>query len=175
MSLPTLSDFGIKTPAYIRAIRSLTQWNPEGCNTLEERARVVAENVFNEASHFYSIWLVSTDQELYSVIASLTEYRKPREQNIDFIWIVENELQEVGITVKNESEGGCLHAQHLHFNVQINPYMAEKLCNYLIHKEREAKRLVKKSQTTPILKHQKQLGCRTTDSNLEHCECEHWQ
>lgn len=82
--LPSLSDFGIIAPAYIREIRSRTRWNPEGCNTIKERARVVAESLFNQVNHLYSIWLVSTEQELYSVIACRTDNRNPREQRHRF-------------------------------------------------------------------------------------------
>ncbi|MEH2104665.1 hypothetical protein [Nostoc sp.] len=170
--LPTLLEFGIEAPAYIREIRSRTRWNPEGCDTVEKRARVVAENLFDEPSHLYSIWLVSTDQELYNVIASRTDNRNPRERDIDFIWITEDELQEVGIIAENKPEGNCLRAQHLHFNVQVEPLMAEKLCECLIRKGREAKRFGKKAHTTPILESQKKLGCKATESGLEHCECE---
>jgi len=126
--LPSLSDFGIDVPSYIREIRSRTRWNPEGCNTIEERARVVAGSLFNEANHLYSIWLVSTEQELYSVIACRTDNRNPRERDIDFIWIAEDELQEIGIVPENQPEGNCLNAKHLHFNVIIEPLVAEKLC-----------------------------------------------
>jgi hypothetical protein len=63
--------------------------------------------------------LVSTEQELYNVIACRTDNRNPRERDIDFIWIAEGELQEIGIVPENKPEGSCLNAQHLHFNVKI--------------------------------------------------------
>lgn len=171
--LPTLAELGIEAPAYIRKIDSRVRWNPEGWNTIEERARLVAEKLFREPANLYSIWLVSTDQEFYSVVASLSEYRSPKNQDIDFIWMTESELQEVGISAENKPEGGCLHAQNLHFNVQIDLRVAEELCAYLLRKGREAKRC-KKSNTALILAHQKQLGCKATDSHLENCECEQW-
>jgi hypothetical protein len=179
--LPSLSDFGIDVPAYIREIRSLTRWNPEGCNTIEERARVieerarvVAQSLFNEVDNLYSIWLVSTEQELYNVIAYRTDNRNPRERDIDFIWIAEDELQELGIIPENQPEGNCLNAQHLHFNVTIERPVAENLCKYLMYKGREAKRFRKKAHTTPILEHQRKLGCKAAGSNLGHCACEQW-
>ncbi len=89
--------------------------------------------------------------------------------------MTEKELQEVGINPENQPEGRCLHAQNLHFNVQIAPHMAEKLCDYLIRKGRDANRCEKRSHTTLILTHQEQLGCKVTDSDSEHCECEQWQ
>jgi hypothetical protein len=171
--LPTLAELGIEAPAYLRKIDSRAKWYPEGCNTIEERARVVAEKLFREPGNLYSIWLVSTEKELYSVVASLSEYRSPKNQNIDFIWMTESELQEIGISINNHLEGGCLYAQRLHFNAQIDLRTAEKLCAYLIRKEREPKRCTK-SNTTLILAHQKHLGCQATDSDLENCECEYW-
>ena len=172
---PTLSEFSIEAPVFIRKIDSRARWNPEGCNTVKERAKVVAENLFREPGDLYSIWLVSTDQELYSVVASLSEYRSSKNKNIDFIWMTEEELQEVGISPKNQPEGGCLHARNLHFNVQIEPRMAEKLCEHLICKGRDANRCEKKAHTTLILAHQEQLGCKATDSDLADCKCEQWQ
>lgn len=100
--LPTLSEFGIEAPVFIRKIDSRARWNPEECSTIEERARVVAEKLFRDPDNLYSIWRVRTDQELYSVIASLSEYRSPKNQNIDFIWMTEKELQEVGINPENQ-------------------------------------------------------------------------
>ena len=172
--LPSLLDFGIQPPAYIREIRSRTRWEPEGCNTIEERARAVAESLFDKPTHLYSIWLVSTDQEFYGVVASRTDDRNPREQDIDFIWVTEDELQEVGLIADKKSEGKCLNVRHLHFNVTIEPLMAEKLCKYLMSKGREAKRFAKRVHTKPVLEHQKKLGCKAANSNLEHCECEQW-
>jgi hypothetical protein len=172
--LPSLSDFGIEAPAFIREIRSRTRWNPEGCNTIEERARAVSENLFDAVDHLYSVWLVSTEQDLYSVIAARTDNRNPRERDIDFIWVTEDELKEIGIAAENHPGGNCLNAQHLHFNVPIEPHMAEKLCDYLMRKGREAKRFVKKTHTKPVLEHQKKLGCKAADSDLEQCDCEQW-
>ena len=173
--LPTLSEFGINAPVYIRKIDSRARWHPEGCNTLEERVSVVAEKLFREPENLYSIWLVSTDQEFYSVVAALSEYRSPRNQNIDFIWMTKEELKQVGMNPTNHPEGSCLHAQKLHFNVHIDPHKAENLCDCLIRQGREAKRCAKKTHTTLILTHQEQIGCKATKSNLVSCMCEQWQ
>ncbi|MBW4519300.1 MAG: hypothetical protein KME16_06310 [Scytolyngbya sp. HA4215-MV1] len=169
--LPTLSEYGIETPAYIRKIDSLARWNPEGCSTLEERAKIIAEKLFREPHNLYSIWLVNTDREFYSIVASLSEYRSPKNQNIDFIWLTEKDFQEIGIHPENQPEGGCLHAQYFHFNITIEPYSAEKLCDYLLRQGREAKRC-QKAKTAQILAYQKQIGCKATDNNLIRCECE---
>lgn len=172
--LPSLSDFGIDVPVYIRKIDSRSRWNPEDCNTLEERAKAVAGALFREPKNIYSIWLVNTDQEFYSVIASLSEYRSPRNQNIDFIWITQDELSLLELSPINYPEGGCLHARSCHFNIYIDSSNAETLCSYLIQQGREANRCSRNLHTKIILAHQEEIGCKATNRNLENCECEEW-
>lgn len=170
--LPTLLEFAVESPAFIRKINSLTSWNPEGGDSnLAERARLATEKLFKEPNDIYSLWLVNTDQELYSVVASLSANRSPKNQNIDFIWIAESELQDLSIQLEQTLEGSCLQVQALHFNARIDKGTAEKLCYSLMRQGREAKRC-KKTQTTLILEHQKQRGCKATESNFQSCECE---
>ncbi|MBD2492430.1 hypothetical protein [Aulosira sp. FACHB-615] len=172
--LPTLSEFGIEPPVYIRKIDSRASWHPqEGDANLAERARLAATKLFKEPDNIYSLWLVNTEQEFYSVVASLSANRSPKNQNLDFIAIKETELREVGINFQPVSEGGCLYVQSLHFNAQIDKETAEKLCYSLMSQGREAQRC-KKVQTTEILEHQQKFGCRATDSPATSCECNQW-
>lgn len=171
--LPTLSEFGIDSPVFIRKIDSRGHWNPEGCKTLAERARAITKKLFKSSERQYSIWLVRQDQEFYGVIASLSAGRSPRNQDIDFIWMTESELAEVGITLESVTEGDCLQVRELHFNAQIDQASAENLCLSLLNKEREAQRCKKKPHIIPILEHQKKIGCRATEAGQSTCECEH--
>ncbi|MCL1470775.1 hypothetical protein [Argonema antarcticum] len=167
--LPTLAEFGAQFPVFIRKIDSRARWNPEGCNSIEERANRVAERLFTK--DVYSIWRVTSDLEFYGVIASLSATRNPRNQDIDFIWITEEELQEVGITIEKKIEGDCLYVQKLHFNTRIDNDTAKRLCYNLLTKGREANRC-KKNQTIQILEYQEKRGCKAVKSNLIQCECE---
>jgi hypothetical protein len=170
--LPTLSEFGVTTPAYIRKIDSRASWHPqEGDVNLDVRARLAAEKLFKEPGNIYSLWLVNTEQEFYSVVASLSANRSPKNQNLDFIWLTESELQVFGISFQQVSEGSCLYVRKLHFNADIDRETAEKLCQLLMSQGREAQRC-KKAQTTLILEHQKQLGCKATEFSVPSCECE---
>lgn len=167
--LPTLAEFGAQFPVFIRKIDSRVRWNPEGCNSIEERANLVAERLFTK--EVYSIWRVTSDLEFYGVIASLSAGRNPRNQDIDFIWITEEELQEVGMIIEQKPEGDCLYVQKLHFNTRIDNHTAKRLCYNLLTKGREAKRC-KKNQTTQILEYQDKLGCKAIKSNSMKCGCE---
>lgn len=167
--LPTLEDFGISAPVYIRKIDNINRWNPEGCSNIEERAKRVADSLFRE--DVYSLWKVASDEEFYGVIASLSARRNPKDQNIDFIWILEQDLQEVHIVTELKVEGDCLDVQELHYNARIDTMAAQKLCYNLIIKGREAKRC-KRAQTKLILEYQGEKGCKATSSNFSKCSCQ---
>jgi hypothetical protein len=172
--LPTLSDFGINPPIYLRKINSRGHWHPQDCDTLAERASAVSKKLFNSPTNVYSLWRVDTDQAFYGVIASLSANRSPKNQDFDFIWITEFELQKLDIKVQLSSEGDCLYVQNMHFNVLITPSNAEILCFDLINCGRDAQRCKKKPQTTPILTYQSLLGCKATETEHQSCKCEEW-
>lgn len=167
--LPTLKEFGITSPVYIRKIDSRGRWNPEECKSVEERAEKVANSLFKE--EVYSIWLVTSDSDFYGAVASLSAKRTPKQQDVDFIWITEEELQEVGIVAQPKPEGDCLAVNNLHFNAEINSIQARKLCYNLITKNREPKRCTKKA-TSLILQEKEAMGCKAIKSNIVRCKCE---
>lgn len=167
--LPNLEEFGINPPVYIRKIDSRSRWNPEGCSNDEERAKRIADSLFKE--EVYSLWKVNSNDEFYGVIASLSSRRNPKHQDIDFIWIMEEELQEVGIKPEAIPEGDCLFVQNLHFNAQINNTKAEQLCLNLLRKGRQAQRC-KRNTTKKILEYQANRQCKAANSNFLQCRCE---
>lgn len=167
--LPTLKEFGIMPPVFIRKIDSRGRWNPEDCRTVEDRAKRVADSLFRE--EVYSLWLVTSDLDFYGIVASLSARRTPKHQDIDFIWITEEELKEVGIVPKPESEGACLNVQSLHFNAQITSDEATKLCYNIMLKKRDAQRCKKKA-TTLILEYKEQMGCKAIRNDSLQCRCE---
>lgn len=167
--LPTLEKFGITPPVYIRKIDSRGRWDPEECKSVEERTKRVVDSLFRQ--EVYSIWLVTSDSDFYGVVASLSARRTPNQQDIDFIWITEEELQEVGIVAQAEPEGDCLAVKELHFNAVINSNQATKLCYNLITKNREAKRCRKKD-TSLILEDKEAMGCKAIKGDVVRCRCE---
>lgn len=166
--LPTLESFGISPPVYIRKIRSKSSWNPDESDPKEALIKI-AEASFDEVS---SIWLVNSEQNFYSVIASLSSRRNPRDQNIDFIWLTENELDSVGIPKYQTMEGECLFSQNLHYNIEVTKDLAIQLCNILKQKNRQSLRCKKKQHTQVILAYQEKIGCKAISNNQELCECE---
>jgi hypothetical protein len=60
--LPTLADFNITPPVYLRKINSRGRWNPENSG-IEDRIQKVADSNFNNPSNIYSLWLVNSDDE----------------------------------------------------------------------------------------------------------------
>ncbi|MBD2692282.1 hypothetical protein [Anabaena catenula] len=167
--LPTLEDFGVQTPAYIRKINKLTHWHPENCNSQQERAQKAAIDIFDDGIN--SLYLVKSDQDFYATIVAISANRTPKDQNFDFIWITQEELQEVGIKFELVIEGACLHSQKLHFNASLDTNTGCKLCENIMSKNREAKRC-KKKNTMEILNHLKTLGCKALVTNSPNCKCE---
>ncbi|HBC42980.1 MAG TPA: hypothetical protein DCZ88_14130 [Pseudanabaena sp.] len=172
--LPTLADFDIRSGVFIRKLNKLTHWHPqEGDNDLSLRAKLASEKIFpDERKH--SLWYVSTESEFYGVVASMTATATPKNRDIDFIWIEESELQEVGVVFENVPNGNCLYVKSLHFDADINKSIFHDLCYNLMSKQREAYRC-KKRQTTCILEYQRQIGCKSTDIDAESCECQSWR
>jgi len=169
--LPTLADFDIRSGVFIRKLNKHTHWYPqEGDNDLFLRAKLGSEKIFPDGRK-HSLWYVSTEREFYGVVASLTATATPKNRDIDFIWIEESELQEVGVIFENIPNGDCLHVKSLHFDAEINKNIFQNLCHNLMSKQREAYRC-KKRQTTCILEYQRQIGCKSTDTDLESCECQ---
>jgi hypothetical protein len=167
--LPTLEDFGVQTPAYIRKINKLTHWHPEGCNSQQERAQKAAIDIFNDGVN--SLYLVKLNEDFYATIVAISVNRNPKDQNFDFIWITEKELKEVGINFELVIEGDCLHCQKLHFNASVDTNAAFQLCENLMSTKREAKRC-KKKDTKEILNHLGSLGCKAMLPNSPNCKCE---
>lgn len=167
--LPTLQEFGIDRPVFLRKINSRAHWNPEGVTDNHDRARQVAERLFQSPRGIYSLWRIATEQEFYSVIGALSATRSPQNQDIDFIWMYELEASD--IVMEPVEEGECLHAQPLHFNARIDQASTINLCYRLINAGRVAYRCKRKA-TASILENQKSWGCKAYVKQSDSCRCE---
>ena len=167
--IPTLENFGVTTPAYIRKIGATTHWQQEDCNSQKDRAEKAAAKIFKDGVN--SLYLVKSDQDFYATIVAISINRNPQDQNFDFIWITEEELQEAGINFELVIEGACLYSQKIHFNASINIQSACELCENIMSKNREAKRC-KKKDTKEILNYLESLGCKAIVPNTPNCKCE---
>ena len=153
--IPTLDKFGIINPVFIRKIDSRARWIQYD-STVEDREKKIARDVFN--SEICSLWWVKSDEDFYGFVASISSNRSPQNQNIDFIPILKNELDEVGIDYQCIAEGDCLAVRHLHYNAEITEAQAILLCRKLISRNQQPQRC-KKKQTQLILQHQQKKGC----------------
>lgn len=171
-TLPGLEDFEIHKPGYIRKLRSRDRWHPEGCDTLEERAKAVVQKIFANPEQIYSLWFVENSEQFYGVVAALSAGRSPRNQNVDFLWIDPEELASAAVELTQISEGQFWFVSDLHFNAQIGPVSAEKLCLLMMQAGREAQRCKEKKHTTLILEYQTEKGCKATEASRKRCDCE---
>lgn len=169
-TLPTLEQFSIITPVFIRKIDNRNHCYPEGCDdNLEDRAKKVSGKIFKDK--VCSLWKVTLDEEFYGVIASLSAGRKYKNQAIDFIWITQEDLEEVNIVIQAEPEGKCLYVKNLHFNIHLDSFLAQTLCHTIFKKGREPKRC-QKNDTQNILNHQESKNCRAIDDKLLDSPCQ---
>ena len=140
---PSLSDFGIEPGSFIRKLNNRNHWNSYADIESEDNYRALANKIFGEREGVYSLWKVTTNQEFYGVIASLTADATPQNKNIDFIWIEAVDLTTAGIAIKPIVEGKCLEVEDAHFDATIGRKEAEQLCRTLLRKKRYAERCKK--------------------------------
>jgi hypothetical protein len=153
--IPTLDQFGITQPVFIRKIDSIGRWVQHDSGTLDKASKI-AIDVFDE--EICSLWRVESNEDFYGFVASISSNRSPQNQNIDFIWMTQNDLEKAEIKPENIPEGDCLAVKKLHYNATINAFQASLLCSELIKRQQEPQRCRKK-QTKLILQHQKAKGC----------------
>lgn len=165
--LPQLQDFNLNPPIFLRKIQSRARWNPE-CSSIEDKVKKIVEGVFNE--EIYSIWQINSNEDFYGFVASISSTRNPRNQDIDFISITNEELQESGIQIQQINEGNCLAVQNLHYNASIDKHQAIALCQILVNRNRQAQRC-KRRQTESILEYQRQKGCFAVAEDSKSCIC----
>jgi hypothetical protein len=169
VQLPTLSGFGIQPPAYIHKIDRGTYWEYE--EGISEGVEHALRNIFNNPDYLYSLWLVNSDLDFSCVAASLNAYRNSPNEQINFIWLTNEDLDKVGLTVTPSDEGKCLYAQKLHFNVFIEPDKAKELCYLLMENKRKTVRCTK-GQMKLVVEFNSQRGCRAYENYPALCSCE---
>ncbi|MDX2231104.1 MAG: hypothetical protein NW220_15820 [Leptolyngbyaceae cyanobacterium bins.349] len=171
--LPSLTDFDIYKPGYIRKVDKRGHWKPEDCHDLETRAKAASERVFKANSeNLHSLWYIETAEQFYGMIADLSAERPHKNQDIDFVWIDAEELTLASIELIPSPGKHCVFVSNLHVNARIDPVIAEKLCLIMMQADREAQRCKKKQHTTPMLEYQTGKGCKATETSREHCDCE---
>lgn len=169
--LPTLADFNISSPVYLRKINSRGRWNLENTGS-ENLIQKVVDGNFNKDNNIYSLWLVNSDEDLYGIISALSADRNPKDQDIDFIYLTPEEIENLSIKIEQTTEGKCLAVADLHHNATIPKEIAYQLCQLLkIKNTREAQRC-KRKQTKAILEHQKEKGCKAVEPLSEKCYCQ---
>ncbi len=171
MILPTLQEFGIHPPVFIRKLDRLSDWNPEVPDP--DRPQRVAELVFRDSDRIFSLFKVTCDRDFHSTVTAINANRTPQNQNFDFIWIAPKELEMAGIQPEKVPEGKCLQARNLHFNANISIDQAMNLCSGLIDASRQGHRCPK-TKAKAILEQQKKLGCLALDCDSKDCDCESW-
>jgi hypothetical protein len=165
--LPTLDTFDIIPPVFIRKINSRNRWIQYSSEEEEDRDKKIANDVFNAEK--CSLWWVNSDEDFYGFVASISANRSPQNQNIDFILIPKEDLDELNIKYEQISEGDCLAVKHLHYDALIKEEQAILICRKHLNIDRQPQRCNKR-QTQAILEHQKQKGCVAVTKNPQSCQ-----
>ena len=143
-------------PVFIRKINNKNRWI-QYSEDIKDREQKIAEDVFSQEK--CSLWRIESDDDFYGFVASISSNRSPQNQNIDFIWITENDLEKAGIKYTQVSEGDCLAVRHLHYDAVITQPQAIILCQELLNRNQPPLRCRKKKETQIILEYQAQKGC----------------
>jgi hypothetical protein len=166
---PTLSGFNIQPPVYIHKIDRGAYWEYE--EDISEGVEHALKNIFNNPDYLYSLWLVTSDLAFSCVAASLNAYRDSPNEQINFIWLTNDDLDKVGLTATPSDEGKCLYAQKLHFNVFIEPDKAKELCYHLMENNRKTVRCTK-GQMKLVVESNLKRGCKAYENSPALCSCE---
>ncbi len=161
--------YDIKLPVYIHKIDRSSYWVCE--DGIEQGVENALNNIFNSHDYIYSIWLVTSEQDLCCVAATLNANRGSPTEEIPFIWMTQEDLEHIGLIPVHVDEGQCIYAQKLHFNVSIEPNKAKELCYLLMSKVKKSAKCTKK-QMKLVVDIQQNRGCKAYKNRLEVCNCE---
>lgn|GEM_PF-2800934 len=164
------SKWDIDLPVYIHKIGRATYWNFKN-GLIDQAVKHAQREIFNSNDFFYSLWLISSEEDLAYVAANLNSTRDSLTEEIYFIWIYKCELDDLGLSPLKVSEGKCLYVRKLHFNVFIKPDNAKSLCHRLMTGRREYAKCTK-GQMKQVQKMLEQQGCKVCDNCPEMCKCE---
>jgi hypothetical protein len=167
--LPTLQDFGIASPVFLRKLNKRSDWDPDVIPV--QRPQRVAELAFRESSRIFSLYHVTNEQTFYSAIVGLNAPRSPQNNDTDFIWMTSDELYAAGIQLELVVEGKCLQSRILHYDACISVEAAVKLCQNLIVGGRQAHRCSRK-KTQAILEQRRSIGCHALLTDSQYCACQ---
>ena len=148
MPLPTLAAMGIVPPAYVRKIRR-SDWGAEGDET-DARADHAVRRVFLDDMPPYSLYAISSDEDLRRVLLALNSSRaalvseeaKARERlrdSLDFVLFLPDETRQAGVTfVVTSGNTPCGYANGLHLDMEANPNQLRELCRLAFEADRPA-------------------------------------
>lgn len=105
------------------------------------------------------------------VAATLNANRNSPAEQIPFIWITREDLEQIGLIPVQVDEGECIYARKLHFNVTIEPNQAKELCYLLMGNSRNSAKCTK-GEMKSVVEVQTNGGCKAYQNHPEVCKCE---
>jgi hypothetical protein len=158
-------------PLYIRKIDKRSAWTPE-VMAEEDRPLEAANRGFPRSEKKFSLYLVSTFDELKRVTVGLNSFRRRLKEQVDFIAFTRDELDGIQACLLDAvGATGCDTANRLHVDIQIADYAkCVELCEEVMGRERTSFRVSKKDAKS-WANELELFGCLAFQNN-QNCPCE---
>ena len=150
MPLPLISGPGVGLPVFLRKIRR-SDWGAEG-DTKGARAENAALRVFLDDVPPYSLYSVSSDEDLRRVLLALNANRtaliseedratERLRDSLDYVLFLAEEARQAGVTfATTPGNTPCGYANGLHVDMSATPDRLRRLCELAIEAGRQATR-----------------------------------
>jgi len=157
-------------PVFVRKLDKKSVWGHVS-DDIGDRIPRVSSDVFSENENRFSLYSVTSDDELMRVVIGLNSFRRRLNDQMDLVAFTRAEIEEAGIVVV-ETPGNteCESANRLHVDIHAADHTAYyQLCESAITRQRPAFR-VSKSEAKSIARQLNVFGCHAFDGN-DACPC----
>lgn len=177
MALPVLEKvLGIAGPAFIRRLPKRSDWGGPGDAIDQRVANAVTEGFFKRDTSPFSLWRVTTDEELRRAALALNSTTQSRSQKVEMVAFRPEELQQVGIVAAAEQQKPgnslCPWANRLHYDLEATRQQLEALCRLAMEAGRSAGRCTEGDMNT-VLDSAKKEQCHAALDHSPGCLVEH--
>ena len=140
LSAPSFTDIALEFPSvYLRKLQRKADWGSEE-TLIHERVGVVASLVFDRETYPFSVFLVTTDEELHRVIIGMNGGRQSLSADSSFLMMHPDDLAAAGLEATHtpgEGMTACHHANLLHYDIEASDQEIKMLCKHLIQQQRK--------------------------------------
>ena len=153
-------------PFFLRRIARSTPWN----DALATRDITAVTGYLYEHGQRVSLWQVNSDLDLRRVAIAINESRESFTERVEFLPILPDELNAVGVTCEpTTGETSCPAAAILHYDAEVDETKCSRIITMLINAGRRLARCTK-GQMSVALRDSQSDGCFAVSDSLS-CKC----